>query len=156
MITAVDTNILVDVLVPDQRFGAGSNALLEEAFSAGPILVCDVVYAELSAYFTDMTGLENFLAERAIRVESLSRDALFDAGQAWWRYRRRREAGLACTLCGARTSPTCPQCGEAIKARQHMVADFIVGAHALARADRLLTRDPAFFRTYFPELRIES
>jgi predicted nucleic acid-binding protein len=78
LITAVDTNILVDVLVPDQRFGAGSTALLEDAFSAGPILVCDVVYAELAAYFTDMTGLENFLAERAIRVEALSRDALFD------------------------------------------------------------------------------
>ena len=59
MITAVDTNILLDVFLPDKNFVVDSSKLLKSAYDEGALIICDIVYAEL--FRNSMT--ENHLTE---------------------------------------------------------------------------------------------
>ena len=48
MITAVDTNVLVDILEPDPRYGAASGDVLTRCLAEGTVVACDVVWAEVA------------------------------------------------------------------------------------------------------------
>lgn len=128
MITAVDTSVLLDVFLADERHGAQSKQRLREAYDAGALVACDVVYAELAPAFDDREALDSALREINVTLAPLDASIAWDAGRRWLRY---RHAG----------GP-----------RERILADFLIGAHALAAADRFLTRDRGFYGTYFPEL----
>ncbi len=128
MITAVDTNVLLDVFVPDERWGRQSADRLRSAYASGAVVVCEVVYAELVPAFGDRAELEEALAQLNVTISPLNSPIAYEAGVRWMRYRR---AG------GSRT---------------RILPDFLIGAHALAAADTFLTRDEGFFATYFPDL----
>jgi predicted nucleic acid-binding protein len=128
MISAVDSSVLLDVLLNDPTHGKQSADLLEEAFNTGGLIVSEIVYAEIASQFDSQQALDFALAQLNIRMVCSNCETAFMAGQRWWEYRR---AG------GTRT---------------RLLADFLIGAHALVNAERLLTRDRGFFRTYFPEL----
>jgi len=151
MITAVDTNILLDVLIPDAPHGDESERSLAESLRAGAVVISDPVYAELAAHFPEQDVLDRFLADTGLRLEASKAAALYGAGRAWSEYVRRRPR-LACPRCGATQDLRCDQCGAIVQPRQHVVADFVIGAHALVQADRLLTRDRGYYATYFPGL----
>ena len=128
MITAVDTNIVLDVLLQDEVYGPQSREWLRAAYAHGSIVVSEIVYAELAPAVEDRETLDDSLRALNVEVSSIDAAIAWEAGTRWGRYRR---AG----------GP-----------RQRILADFLIGAHAAAMADALLTRDQRFFSNYFPEL----
>ena len=154
MRTAVDTNVLLDLLAGDSSAAASARTAIAEALSLGSLAVCPAVYAELGANFTDRDELTRFIRALHIQVDGFSADALLLAATAWRRYARNRGAELQCPRCGQATEVLCPSCGTPLSWRQHILPDFLVGGHAAAQADRLLTRDPHYYRRFFPAVTI--
>jgi predicted nucleic acid-binding protein len=150
--TAVDTNILLDVLIPGAPHAQESETALTEALRQGSVILSEPVFAELAAHFDEQRSLHRFLIETSLSLRASGTQALFRAGREWKEYLRRRPTMLTCPQCGTRTNVSCDRCGATIQSRQHLVADFIIGAHALEHAGLLLTRDRGFYATYFPGL----
>lgn len=128
MITAIDTNVLLDILLPNEAFCDAAIEAVEGSAAAGSLVICDLVYAELCVHFHAQRECDEFLATNEIRMECLSRSAHFAASRVWREYRR--------------------QGGSRVR----ILADFLVGAHAALQANRLLSRDRGFYRKMFPRL----
>ena len=130
MITAVDTNILLDVFLPDPKFADRSSALLRKAYDEGALIISEIVYAELAPQFKDRKMLDLTLGQINITLSPLDSDVAFLAGEKWGHY---KESGGS---------------------RKRIISDFLIGAHAVIKADRFFTRDRGFYSTYFTELQL--
>ncbi|MBE0425078.1 MAG: type II toxin-antitoxin system VapC family toxin [Nitrospirae bacterium] len=154
MITSLDTNILLDVLIPDDVHFQRSKKLLDEHFEKGQLIICEVVHAELASQFPAEKDIRAFLGDTGIRLIHSSEKALYIAGERWRQYAKDRDQKLQCPYCGNRITVTCSKCGHNIYSRQHIISDFLIAAHAIVHAEILLSRDRGFYRAYFKNLKV--
>ncbi len=125
----VDANVLIDIVVFETEWTSWSQAQLGAASAQGAAINF-VIYAEVAPCFSTQSELDTFLNDFAISVLPISEDAAYLASTAHQLYRQ----------SGGQRIATLP--------------DFFIGAHALASKLKLVTRDPARFRTYFPAVKL--
>ena len=127
---AVDSSVLLDILTEDPRFADASEACVGDAISMGDVVVCDAVVAEVQTLLDTRETAMDSLGALGIRYLATTEQAAVRAGHMQRRFRDR----------GGR--------------RERVVADFLIGAHALLQCSALITRDAGFFRDYFKGLKV--
>jgi predicted nucleic acid-binding protein len=137
VITAVDTGVLSLLWHPDPALSEPARQALERAYIEGALVMCPAVYAELLAGpGRSPEALRRFLEDTGIETDWQLGSSVWEAtGLAFQAYAERR----------SRSGGGRPR---------RILADFLIGAHALYRANRLLSTDD-FYRTAFPRLALE-
>ncbi len=128
--TLVDSNVILDTLLEDPQWFAWSTLHLARCVNDAPLVINPQIYAEITVGFDAIEEVEEAIPAEFFRREELPWEAAFLAGKCFLQYRKQG---------GQKRSP---------------LPDFYIGAHAVVRGYRLLTRDTARFRTYFPSLEV--
>jgi predicted nucleic acid-binding protein len=129
VITAVDTSALLAIAKGEpaaQRWAA----VLEKARARGPLVICDVVAAELYAYWGDEAAYALFVAGLGLTFVAVNESAACEAGRIFATYRR--SGGP----------------------RESLIPDFLVAAHALRQSDQFVAVDRGYLRAYFSKLKM--
>ena len=129
MITAVDTSALVAITKAEPDAHEWTN-LLAQAQADGDLVVCDVVAAEFFALLMDRAKFERTFTGLGITFSAASLESAQLAGRLFRQYRR---------LGGP---------------REHLVPDFLIGAHAQRQADQIAAIYRGYLRRYFPRLKV--
>ena len=139
MTTAIDSNIFIAFWDASDALNSLAQSALTAAWNRGSLVVAAPVYAELLAFpGRSEAFLDAFLRETGITTEWEMDEAIWrTAGRAFQTYaaRRKRHQG---------SSP------------RRILADFLIGAHALRNGYRLLTLDSGLYRSAFPRLTVVS
>ncbi len=122
---AVDSSIVLDILLNDPDHGAASQELLEEHLARGAVVICPVAFSECAVALAPPSDFISISAQMSLVYDAFTPESCTLAAQMWQEYRKRG---------GPRT---------------RIMSDFLIGAHAQRCANGLLSRDRGFFRRYF-------
>ena len=136
MRTAIDSNVFSAIWTAESSVPR-LLVLLAEARREGALLISPFVFAELLAY----PGMSEALVRRFLETTGVAVDLRLDE-RVW------TESGLRFARYAARRRQSFGA------GPRRLLADFLIGAHALVQADRLLTLDPKVYRQDFPEVRL--
>jgi predicted nucleic acid-binding protein len=139
MTTTLDTNMLVALWNEDELLNSAVKSAMRAALAQGNLVIAAPVFAELVASpARDEAFVDEFLARTGVTVDwNLSEEIWREAGRAFHAHsaRRPRQGGPA---------------------PRRILADFVIGAHALQNGFPLLTLDQRFYRAAFPRLVVSA
>jgi hypothetical protein len=139
MTTAIDTNVIVALWDRDTRLNSAAQSALDAALGRGGLIVAAPVFAELMACpGRDQAFLDMFFQDASIAVD-------WNLDEATW-----RAAGRAFQTHAARRR----RHGD--PGPRRILADFVIGAHAMQKGYSLLTLDDRLYQVAFPGLTIVS
>jgi len=131
MRTAIDSSVILDVLINDPRHAARSEAALRRCAAEGALIVGECVVAEITpACPGGESEVRELLRDWSVEFVASTEQTAALAGAMFATYLHRRR----------KPEP------------RRVAPDFLIGAHATALADRLLARDRGYFRDYFKRL----
>lgn len=130
MTTFFDTNALFAIVNDKEEHHAWSTATLQERKNHGPVLICDVVFAEFSVGMASIDDVRKAVAELSFERYGNNDETLFRAGKAFKAYRTNKGT------------------------KNNVLPDFMIGAAAEVAGVPLVTSDASIFKTYFPQLQI--
>jgi hypothetical protein len=139
MTTSIDSNIIVALWWNSDSLNRAAAQVLAQARRNGRIIVSAPAFAELAGDPNrNETELNQFFLDTGILIEwEFDEEIWREAGRAYRGYIRRRRSSSG-------------------SAPRRILADFLIGAHALIRGHSLLTLDRRLYSAAFPRLRIIS
>lgn len=131
MATAIDSSVLLDVLLADAQHAESSELALRKAAEQGGLIVSETVVAEITPVLAG-ASIQEFLYDWQIQFVPSSVASAALAGEMFRVYLER----------GGK--------------RGRIVPDFLIAAHAQVHADGLLARDRGYYRDYFCNLKLQD
>jgi predicted nucleic acid-binding protein len=126
----VDSNILIDLFSHDRKWVEWSKDRLAECDANDRMAINQIVVAEVAPQFAQLQSFLDWIATFNLGLLEIDSEAAYCGGAAFNDYRQRRKVSL--------------------ESAKSIIADFLIGGHAEVLGATILTRDPRFYRTYFP------
>jgi predicted nucleic acid-binding protein len=123
-----DTNVLIDLREEDSAWFEWSAVAIARAKLARRVSISAIVAGELAVGGHSLDHVVDLVTQLGLSVLPLGAEGAVRAGQAHRAYRERGGS------------------------REKLLADFLIGGHAVAAGATLITRDARRYRTYFPDL----